>query len=90
MTQDPGIDCTQLLEQVSDYLDQELDTATCRVIDAHCRECQACANVIDGLRRTVGLCREPRDRPFPAAITAKAQEAIRRLLDEIAPRSLKP
>jgi hypothetical protein len=42
MTQDPGIDCTQLLE------------------------------------------------PLPAAVTAKAREAIRRLLDEIAPRSLKP
>ena len=82
MTPQPGIDCARVLQQVSDYLDQELDAATCRVIDAHCRECPRCAEVIEGLRKTVGLCREPRDRPLPSAVKGKAQAAIRRLLSE--------
>jgi anti-sigma factor RsiW len=85
MSEDPDIDCARLLQQVSDYLDQELDAATCRVIEAHCRECQDCAGVIEGLRRTVGVCREPRGRPLPAAVKARAQEAIQRLLDSKRP-----
>ncbi len=85
VSEDPDNDCARLLQQVSEYLDQELDAATCSVIEAHCRECQDCAGVVEGLRRTVGLCREPRGRPLPAAVKAKAQEAIRRLLAERRP-----
>ena len=83
MTAGVGADCARVLRQVSDYLDQELDATTCGAIEAHCRECQRCADLIEGLRRTVGLCREPRGRPLPPAVEAHAREAIHRLLGQV-------
>ena len=73
-------ECVRLLERVSEYLDHAVDEATCRAIEAHVRACPSCAAVIDGLRRTVGLCRETGDRPVPAAVKARAQASISRLL----------
>jgi predicted anti-sigma-YlaC factor YlaD len=83
MTQDVRVDCGRVLQQVSDYLDQELAAATCSAIEAHCAQCQSCRDVVEGLRRTVGLCRESRTRPLPPAVKAKAQAAIRTLLGQL-------
>lgn len=85
MNQSPDPECVRLLERVSEYLDSALDEGTCRAIEAHVRVCPSCAAVIDGLRRTVGLCRETGDRPLPAAVKARAQAGIRRLLDAKGP-----
>jgi hypothetical protein len=73
-------DCAALLERVSAYLDQELDEATCREIDNHCRGCAECAGLIEGLRNTIGLCRATGERPLPPAVRAKARAQIERLL----------
>jgi len=73
--------CVRLLERVSEYLDHALDEGTCRAIEVQARECPGCAAVIDGLRRTVGLCRDTGDRPVPAEVKARAQASIRRLLE---------
>lgn len=78
-------ECVRLLERVSEYLDHALDEGTCRAIEAHVRACPSCAAVIDGLRRTVGLCRDTGDRPVPAAVKTLAQASIRRLLDTMEP-----
>ena len=83
-------ECVRLLERVSEYLDRALDEATCRAIEAHVRTCPGCAAVIDGLRRTVGLCRETGDRSVPASVKARAQAGIRRLLDTKAPVRVRP
>lgn len=53
-----GIRCTQVLAQLSDYLDQELDAAARDQVDAHLRGCDWCerfgghmAGVVTSLRR---------------------------------------
>lgn len=73
-------DCAAILDKVSAYLDQELDSATCAVIDQHCSGCPACAELIAGLRQTVGLCRETGARPLPPGVRARARASIRKLL----------
>jgi len=78
MTPDPS--CTELLERVSEYLDQELDHDTCRAIEAHCRHCVGCAALIAGLRETIGLCRAATLRPLPESVRAKARTQIDELL----------
>lgn len=79
--------CAALLERVSAYLDEELDEATCGAIDEHCRECPRCADIVAGLRATIGLCRESGRRPLPPAVAAKARAEIQRLLDSPVDRS---
>lgn len=72
--------CTAVLEQLAAYLDGEADADTCASIEAHCRTCPACADVVEGLRRTTGLCREVGARPVPDAVRARARAAVARLL----------
>ena len=79
---EPAADCTAILTNISAYLDGELDATACAAIEAHCADCPHCAPLVDGLRRTVGLCRDAASTPLPDDVRARARESVRRLLDE--------
>jgi anti-sigma factor (TIGR02949 family) len=80
MTADRSPECTRILERISAYLDQELDAETCRAIEDHCATCPECANLVDGLRETIGLCRATANQPLPPNVKARARASIERLL----------
>ncbi len=48
-----GAECRKLLEQLSEYIDGELDLETCSAIEEHSRDCEPCQAFIESLRRTV-------------------------------------
>jgi anti-sigma factor RsiW len=73
--------CQPILANISAYLDGELETTACDVIERHCHECASCATLVSSLRETVGLCRDAGSRPLPDAVRRRAQESVRRLLD---------
>ena len=75
--------CAAILSNISAFLDGELDATECAAIEAHCAHCPRCAPVVDGLRRTIGLCRNVADTPLPEAVRARAQDAVRRLLGDL-------
>lgn len=75
-------DCGTILANISAFLDGELDATSCAAIEAHCAECERCAPVIGGLRRTIGLCRTAGTAPLPEAVRQRARDSIRRLLEE--------
>jgi anti-sigma factor RsiW len=79
----PSQACAELLERVSAYIDQELDPETCRGIEAHCAGCASCAQAIESLRQTIGLCRATGERPLPAAVRDKARASVQRLLSQM-------
>ena len=72
--------CGAMLAHISAYLDGELDAAECSTIERHCRTCPRCAAVVDGLRRTIGLCRNAGKAPLPDPVRRRARQSIRRLL----------
>ncbi|MGE3511063.1 MAG: anti-sigma factor [Vicinamibacterales bacterium] len=73
-------ECRAVLEEIAAYLDGELDGTECRRIEAHCAACPSCTSVVDGLRETVGLCREAGVAPLPEAVRERALAGVRRLL----------
>jgi len=77
----PSHTCKEILGNISGYLDGELDTTACDVIERHCQECASCAGLVNGLRETVGLCRQAATVPLPDAVRQRARESVRRLLD---------
>ena len=85
MTTAPADECRGVLTSVSAYLDGDLDAAACESIEAHCRTCAACANVVAGLRETVGLCRRARAARVPDDVLERARARVRRLLASAAP-----
>jgi anti-sigma factor RsiW len=80
-------ECRRVLASVSAYLDGDLDATTCESIEAHCGTCAECADVIAGLRKTVGLCRQAGSTPVPEAVRQRARASVRRLLDRDSPVS---
>ena len=73
--------CKDVLANISSYLDGELDTAACDAIEQHCLTCASCATVVNGLRETIGLCRQAATLPLPDDVRRRARESVRRLLD---------
>jgi anti-sigma factor RsiW len=76
-------ECAAILANISAFLDGELDATACAAIEAHCARCVRCAPVVEGLRRTIGLCREAAAAPLPDAVRARAREAVRRLMSDL-------
>jgi anti-sigma factor RsiW len=72
--------CQPVLENISAYLDGELEATACDLIQRHCGTCASCAALVAGLRETVGLCRDAGTRELPDAVRRRAQESVRRLL----------
>jgi anti-sigma factor (TIGR02949 family) len=74
--------CNEVLANISSYLDGELNTTACDAIERHCQACPNCAALVDGLRETVGLCRQAGTVRLPEHVRHRARESVRRLLDQ--------
>lgn len=74
--------CKDVLANISGYLDGELETTACDAIERHCLECASCADLVKGLRQTLGLCRQAATAPLPEAVRQRARERVRQLLAE--------
>ncbi len=74
--------CRELLEQLSRYIDGELHDVDRRTVTLHLKRCPCCEELVDGLRRTVLVCREEGRRRLPQAVRARARARIDALLAE--------
>jgi anti-sigma factor RsiW len=72
--------CRETLENVSAYLDGELDRATCDTIERHSRACPGCAALVEDLRSTLGLCKQAAEAGLPDAVRERARAAVELLL----------
>ena len=45
--------CRELLDQLSEYLDGELDLSACEELEGHMEDCPPCQAFLESLRRTV-------------------------------------
>lgn len=75
-----GLRCSQVLDQLSAYLDGELEGAQKAGIEAHVRDCELCTRfggafsaAISGLRQ-----RLLRADELPADVASRLDEALRR------------
>jgi anti-sigma factor RsiW len=73
--------CRETLQNISAYLDGELDATACEVIEQHSRGCTGCAALVEGLRRTSGLCRQAGQVDLPEDVRQRARASVQRLLD---------
>lgn len=69
--------CRALFEQMSAYIDQELDVRDRDRVEAHIRACCHCHVCYETLQRTVELCRSTaEDYPLPDSLTEKLRALI--------------
>ena len=72
--------CRAFFEKLSDYIDHELDQATCEVIEEHLRQCQPCQACLATLKRTVDLCREMKSSESTASIPEEFSKRLRAMI----------
>lgn len=60
------MNCKQLLQYLSDYIDQNLDDALTAAARDHLATCQNCRVVLDTTQQTIFLFREQGKRTIPA------------------------
>jgi anti-sigma factor RsiW len=71
--------CLEMFEKLSEYIDGELDHATCEEIKRHAKGCVACFSCMETLKKTVALCKSAKERPVPQEFSKKLQEIIQNL-----------
>jgi anti-sigma factor RsiW len=77
------IDCVEVWRQISDYLDDELDSGLRASMSSHFKDCAHCSAILDGTRNVVKLVGDGRAFEIPA----KASERFyKKLNDHLAGR----
>ena len=73
MTREPHTHhhCLELFEKLSEYIDSELDEATCREIETHLQECMQCRVCLETLKRSVAICRHSTPSAPPASLSKR-------------------
>ncbi len=82
MKRHDGEHCRELLEQLSLYIDGDLNARERRSIMAHLRRCPCCEDFAESLRRTVLVCQQAGQRQLPRDVRARARARIAELLKE--------
>jgi predicted anti-sigma-YlaC factor YlaD len=70
------ITCEDLLQYLSDYIDNDLDEELSAVAQSHLASCHNCRVVLDSTQQTIFLFREQGKRTIPA-------ERRKRLFDQL-------
>lgn len=72
-----GLDCQDLVELVTDYLEGALDEATAARVAGHLARCAGCANYLDQVRAAAGALGRVRAEELDPALRARLLEAFR-------------
>jgi len=70
------LNCQDLLEQLSDYLDLEARAELCREIEEHLKSCCDCKIVVDKTRKTILLYQANRQVDIPVSVNEKLRVAL--------------
>ena len=71
------MDCNELVELVTAYLDEALDADTRARFDAHLADCDGCENYLQQFRTTVRTLGEVRDNELDPDFRNKLLQAFR-------------
>jgi anti-sigma factor RsiW len=74
--------CVSLFEQLSEYIDKELDPPTCDEIEQHIKDCKPCQVCLCTLQQTVAMCRKLERRQVPEVFSAKLKDIIGDLVND--------
>ncbi len=72
------MNCKEIFETLSDYLDDDLDAEACDAIETHLGKCAPCQAFLNTLQRTVDFCRDATVESLNDAGRAELRESLKR------------
>ena len=70
------MDCGELLEQLSEFIDREAQEELCREIEKHLEHCHDCSIRVDQTQKTILLYQANRQVDVPFAVSEKLRSAL--------------
>jgi anti-sigma factor RsiW len=68
--------CHDLLDQLSDYIDGELEAALCAELEAHLSDCPNCQVMVDTVRKTITLYHAEPPAELPSDVEARLYKVL--------------
>ena len=68
--------CVAMFEKLSEYIDGELDLATCKEIELHIELCAACKICLATLKTTIHLCESMASNPVPPSFSKRLEALL--------------
>ncbi len=78
------MNCEEVIQELSDYIDGELGAALQHELESHLRECSDCKLVVDQTKKTIEIFCDCEPVELPAGVQARLHEALRRKFKEAA------
>ncbi len=72
------MNCKNAFEEISRYLDGDLDPALKAALEAHLNKCPKCKVVVDTTRKTIDLYCDGKLFPLPDMVRQRLHTALRR------------
>jgi predicted anti-sigma-YlaC factor YlaD len=70
------VNCKEVLDQLSDFLDDEARAEMCRQIEEHLNRCGGCKVVVDTVKKTIMLYQGDGPAETPVRVSAALQSAL--------------
>ena len=70
------MDCEKVLEQLSEFLDEDAREELCRTIEEHLNQCRDCQVYVDSVRKTIILYQNDKAIEVPMGANTRLQEAM--------------
>jgi len=72
------MECNELIEQLSEYLDPEARAQICREVEEHLTRCRDCSLYVDTVRKTIVIARSVPAPATPITLNDQLQAALTR------------
>ena len=73
-----GVNCRDLLDKLSEYIDGELDPRLCQEIERHMADCHPCLLFVDSLKKTITLYKYATSEPLPKEVHIRLHEYLKK------------
>lgn len=70
--------CKEVLDQLSDFVDEDARAELCRAIEEHLARCGGCKVVVDTVKKTILLYHSDGPGETPVRVSAALQSALAR------------
>lgn len=76
------MNCKQVIQEISNYIDGELDASMQREIKVHLKGCDECAVIVNQTKLTVDIFCDSELVELPPAVSERLHQALRRKMQE--------
>lgn len=75
------MDCSEVLEQLGEYLDEEAREDICKAIQSHLERCDDCRIEVDTIKKTILLYQNDEPVDMPMTVRSSLQAALAKEYD---------